>query len=302
MGCHYDGLDVETWTRQNLLDIYVLGVRSLEADIRAFHRMIGKRPIRVYVSLDDHHSTDGYMWPPIEVFRGAWACWYHQGADGIQAFNFAYTDNPLHRQAYQEMADPEGLKHLDKYFVLQRRGGGHGASVVPNPEDWSTPRHMYANTNMQAPLPSELDHQGKADTLLSMYLADDLRAEAEHVDNISLHVLLNDPSTHSLPDDRKIQRALIRHFRKVDFLYNSPPRKNIAQRLEVRVNNILLDRPNIREGWLVYDQLSPRVFAVGNNLIGLLLKGRDPELRVPVLIEKLELHVNYNAQVGEEAR
>ena len=42
----------------------------------------------------------------------------------------------------------------DKAFVVQRRGGGHGPTVIPNPEDWSTPRSHYANTCMLAPLPA----------------------------------------------------------------------------------------------------------------------------------------------------
>ena len=294
MGCHYDGIDVETWTGENLIDIYAIGVRSLGVDVREFRDMIGKQSIRVYVSLDDHHSADGYMWPPIEVFRGVFSNWYHQGTDGIQPFNFKYHGKPLHKQAYQEMAHPEGLRLLDKHFVLARRGGGHGTSVIPNPEDWSTPRHMYANTNMFAPLPAPLDPRGKADTLLKMYIGDDFNTESEQIQQIRLRLLLNDPTTRDLPDEKTWTQTLIRHFRGVDFLYNSPPRKGVEKRLQLRVNNILLTEPVVEDGWLVYHDVDPRVFAVGPNLVGMLLPARAADADSPMLIEKLEVHVAYH--------
>src|SRR5262249_28346074 len=40
------------------------------------------------------------------------------------------------------------LVDKDKTFVVQRRGGGHGTTVVPDPADWPTPRWMYYLTNM----------------------------------------------------------------------------------------------------------------------------------------------------------
>ena len=100
------------------------------------------------------------------------ANWWHQGADGIQTFNFNHApDFPYgkagvwktHLLAYREIGSPKTLKRKDKVFLIQRRGGGHGTTVVPNPEDWTTPRLMYFNTNMFASLPAALDNDGKAD-------------------------------------------------------------------------------------------------------------------------------------------
>ena len=81
-----------------------------------------------------------------------------------------------HRQAYQEIGDSDSLKHKNKIFVVQRRGGGHGTTVIPNPEDWSTPRFMYFNTNMFGQLPAPLDNDGKVDILLTVAVADDVAA------------------------------------------------------------------------------------------------------------------------------
>ena len=38
--------------------------------------------------------------------------------------------------------------------------------------------------------------------------------------------------------------------------------------IEMRVNNILLAAPIVGNGWLVYRQVQPAVFAAGENLIG----------------------------------
>ena len=310
-GCHFDGLDVQTWTGERLLDIFVLGCRSLAADVYAFRRITAGGPIKVYVSLDDHHSSDGYNWAPIEVFRGAFSNWYRQGADGVQAFNFNYAPHAAarrlglrgaphfaepertHRQAFQEMGDPAALRHKDKTFVLQRRGGGHGPTVVPNPEDWSTPRYWYANSNMLAPLPAALAGDGKADTLLKLFVGDDVNAEAKHIASITMRVLLNDPATRSLPADAKIDQTVIRHFRRRDFLRNSPPTKAIEDRFELRLNNAPLGRPIVEAGWLVFENARPTLFAVGDNLLGLRLRERLPRSHEPVLVEKLEVHVRY---------
>ena len=182
-----DGLDVETWAREELVDIFTLGCRSFDVDVAAFRRITEGTHIKLYPVLDDHHSTDGYRFPPIEVFRGVMANWLHQGADGLQTFNFAYASSetlekygmrdtwtgwPTHLRFYRELADVDAMNQRSKVFVAQRRGGGHGPFVVPNPEDWSTPRWMYFNTNMLAPLPADLDPDGRADTLLHVYVGE----------------------------------------------------------------------------------------------------------------------------------
>ena len=109
VGCHFDGLDVETWVRENLVDIFVLGVRSFDLEIERFRHMIGERSIKIFATLDDHHCTDGYSWPPIEVMRGVVSNWWQQGIDTLQTFNWA-TASPevtaatgmFVRQAYRD--------------------------------------------------------------------------------------------------------------------------------------------------------------------------------------------------------
>lgn len=310
IGCHFDGLDIETWVHENLVDMLVLGVRSYELDIEGFRHLIGDKPIKLLATLDDHHCTDGYSWPPIEVWRGVCANWWQQGIDAIQTFNWgvappevaakfslrvhgAYWDGspqiPVYQQAYHELGSPETLKHKDKTFVVQRRGGGGsgGASV----DDWSTPRFNYQNTNLLGQLPAPLDNYGKVDILLTLRVADDVATDARMIEALTLRVLLSDPATEVLPAEETIEQAMISSFWGGDQRFNSPPRKGVEDRLEVRLNGVLVGNPLVEGGWLVF-QPAPKQFAVGENLVGILVTGRDPE-RPQMTVEKVEVHVRY---------
>ena len=88
-GCRVDGFDIAEWARQNLLDILTLGSRSVDVDVEGYRRAIDGRDIKLQPCFDDHHTTDGYRSPPIEVFRGAFANWWQQGADSVLTFNWS---------------------------------------------------------------------------------------------------------------------------------------------------------------------------------------------------------------------
>ena len=310
VGCHFDGLEVESWVRQNLVDILVLGVRSYELEIERFRHLIGPKPIKIFATLDDHHCTDGYSWPPIEVMRGVVANWWQQGMDTLQTFNWgtapasvrlktgmfvkqAYFDDSdridVYQQAYRELGSPHTLRHKDKTFVVQRRGsGGSGGAEV---SDWRTPRASYQNTNMLGQLPAPLDSAGRVDTLVRVRVGDDVAAEAGRIESLTLHVLLSDPPTGGLPAHRKIEQAPINPFWGRPGLFTSPPRKGVEKRVQVRLNGVLLDQGVAKEGWLVF-QPPAGWFAVGENLIGILVTGRETQ-SAAMTVEKVEVRVDY---------
>ena len=78
--------------------------------------------------------------------------------------------------------------------------------------------------------------------------------------------------------------------------------RRLDQRVEVRLNNILLDTPHTEtvenpevdafKNWLIFT-VAPRYLAVGANLIGVRLSQQLPSLFGRTQIEKLELHVRY---------
>ncbi|MDE2755421.1 MAG: hypothetical protein OXI92_02610, partial [Acidobacteriota bacterium] len=264
------------------------------------------------------HTSDGYDWPPIEVLRGVFANWWQQGVDGIYCFNWTYAMKedadrigallhdyrmaPVHRRLYREIGDPEMLRRKDKTFVVQRRGGG--GSGAPGTVGWETPR-FFLNTNMLAQLPAALDNRGKADTLLKLSVADPLGREARNIQDIRLRLILHDAAAGSHiekmrtsvkpdpPGPNRLPRALIALFKRVNHLYNASPPGDIGKRIEVRINNLLLEEPVVADGWLVFPGLDPNQFAVGTNLVGIRVTGRSPQADAPLFVEKLELQVDY---------
>ena len=314
-GCHYDGMDVETWVGERLVDMLTLGSRSFDVDVVDFREIAGGHNVKLYPCLDDHHSTDGYRWPPIEVLRGVFTNWWRQGVDGIETFNWGHGTPDaavaigmylepgwqLHRQAYHEMGDEQTLKLKDKTFVLQRRGGGGWGG--PDPDDWHMPRYCYLCTNMFAPLPVKLDPLGKADTLLTLVAYEDFAATPGRIKSIALRLLLNDTVTLRYITRRDDEGPGPRVEGKVECVvvadhgptqqYNFPPAKGIEHRIELRVNNIMLDTAMIEQGWLVFVGLDTSILATGDNLIGIIVKP-PPQSDESLWVEKLELHVKYN--------
>jgi hypothetical protein len=160
-GCRADGLDVETWAREGLVDIFTLGSRSITVDVGAFRRIAAGRDIRLQPCLDDHHATDGYKHPGIEFLRGVFANWWQQGADSVVTFNWSVAPPdfakavggtvgpPAHGQAYREVGSAETLRGKDKRFAVERRG------VFP----WGD---GYFNRNADRQLPAVLANDGRA--------------------------------------------------------------------------------------------------------------------------------------------
>ena len=87
IGCHFDGMDVETWARDLLVDILVIGTRTGNVDIAVLRRITAGTPIKLYPSWDDHHSSDGYKEADIGFWRGVCANWWCQCPDGMHTFN-----------------------------------------------------------------------------------------------------------------------------------------------------------------------------------------------------------------------
>ena len=265
-GCHYDGLDIETWARENLIDIIVMGVRSIDVDVAGFRRATAGTHIKLYPSIDDAHSPDGYHFPPIEFFRGVCANWWHQGVDGIFTFNLynasreAYAaigvppeDYPSsHLQAFREIGDPEAIRFKNKMFVVQRRFGAQ----------WEDRWFSYQNANSQAPLPAVLS-RGIEPTNLIIYVADDLAGNAQRLRSVKLRLLVDRGTTTT------------------------------SDVIEVKLNGILLLAATIKSGgWRTY-AVDPQQLAIGRNMVRI----RALHLQQKsTTIEKLEVHVSYKGK------
>lgn len=258
-GCHYDGIDIETWIREDLVDLIIIGTHSIDVDLASFQRITAGTHVQLYPCMDDEaHAPDGYRRPGIEVERGIFTNWWQQGADGVATFNWANASveacaavgypagPPSHGQAYREIGDPETLRYKNKTFVVPRKFGG----------GWRIPWTIYANNNVESPLPALLPG-GELPVVLAMNVGDDLNTDAHRVHAVELRVLLSD----STPEDD----------------------------VEVKLNGLSL--PQVRatpDGWCTF-VAEPTDFALGRNLIHV----RRPKSQRSVAVEKVEAHVQY---------
>ena len=71
VSCHATGIDIETWVREGLVDLLILGCRTFDVDVRDFRRLTAGYPVKLFPCIDAHHSSDGYFHPSLELQRGA---------------------------------------------------------------------------------------------------------------------------------------------------------------------------------------------------------------------------------------
>ena len=141
-----DGFDIETWAREGLVDVLILGTRTIKVDVDSFRKAMAGAHVKLMPSFDCFHATDGYHGDQsLDLVRGVFGNYLHQGADGVGAFNGAIGS--------PEQATKLGLTHTDtrdllvfstigslttmsgkeRYYPVERRGGyshneGHGSS------------------------------------------------------------------------------------------------------------------------------------------------------------------------------
>ena len=132
--CRSDGFDVVRWVQEGLVDMLTVGSRSFDVDLEGYRAALGPS-VKLYACFDDHHASDAYHHPPVEVFRGMASAWWRQGADGIVTFNWhgappevcvALGGRPgseSQQTAYREIGSVVTLNGKSKVFPVERRGG-----------------------------------------------------------------------------------------------------------------------------------------------------------------------------------
>ena len=191
-GCNQDGLDAARWARELLVDIFVMGSRTLTVDVNSFKRITSGTPLKIACTHDAHHSTDGYCSPTLEIFTGAFANFWAQGADFVTVFNwptapeedYARLDSAgdvlsgtyeQHTEAMHLIGAADTLVGVDKTFVVERRGG------FP----WTDDSCFYCR-NDDRPLPVELPNNG-ARVQVPLFVWD---RDATGAEGGELHVVL----------------------------------------------------------------------------------------------------------------
>ncbi len=121
---------------------------------------------------------------------------------------------------------------------------------------------------------------------MRLWVGDDVNAEADAIRAITVRAVLSDGDASD--GDRLDPVLLATKYRD---LCNRPPRSDVVERIELRINNILLPPPTVEDGWLVFEA-KPAWLAHGENLVGVWVN--PPEANAERLtLEKLEIHVGY---------
>ena len=288
-GCRIDGFDVEAWAKENLVDILTLGSRSADVDVGAFRRIVADRNIKLQPCFDDHHTTDGYRYPPIEVFRGIFSNWWQQGADGIVTFNWSNAPpeackelglpaGPLsHQQAYREAGSLETMALKDKTFIVERRGG----------YPWA---EGFFNRNDTSPLPMKIARGGEEATL-QVRISDDLNRLANKVKQVLLRVVLFDAG-----DDEAVEVSL--NGQRLPLSVRDPEWKDpqiFSPKPQRTSGGNGIFRVNPAQRLLRLDfKVEPHQCRVGENVVGVRLANRGGENAAKaVVLEKLEVLLQY---------
>jgi len=142
------GMDTETWIREGLADIVVLGSPGYcvhEIDIGKAVRCAEESGVLVFTGFDGSAYTvspqDGYERNPSSVLRAAALNGYREGAAGVHLFNYDYpshragptsTDDfnlfeDYHLETMRDLRDPSSLERRNRCYYLPappNRGGG----------------------------------------------------------------------------------------------------------------------------------------------------------------------------------
>jgi len=293
-GCRVDGFDVAQWAKEGLVDILTLGTRSMDVDIAAYRKIVAGKNIKLQPCFDDHHTSDAYQYPPIELFRGTFGNWWQQGADSVCTFNWsnatpeecqevgARPGPDSHRQAYHEIGSPDTLRGKDKMFAVERRGG----------YPWA---EGYFGRNDDAPLPAMLPDRGEA-IAFPIRNCDDLPAVVEALNRVFLRLILFGAAEGDAIEARvngvtvPLSSSDGAWKDKLIFSPKLQPPSGGADHVTVNPNQRLLR--------LDYG-VDPAHCRVGENRVEVRVASRAADSgAAPLKLEKVELHVEYKQQAG----
>jgi hypothetical protein len=195
--CRLDGFDVGAWIGEGLVDMVALGSGAIDIEVKAVRSLAEGTDVRVYACL--YGWPSGYGPFTSEMCRALAANYWHQGADGIYAFNWnahTYTQRPEaepHRKFGHQMEllrqihDPQKLRGADKRFPADRVGGS----------SWAYPHNW-----VHCVLPAKLDATERPAVVVPIILGEDMSGEPPA--SVQLHVELAEPQ----PVDAAIGVAL----------------------------------------------------------------------------------------------
>jgi hypothetical protein len=286
-GAHLDGFDIETWSKERLVDLLTLGSRSMDVDFDAYRLATAGAGVKLMPCFDDHHTTDGYRYGSIEFLRGVYSSWWQQGASSVVTFNWGVAppewetrvgdvvSPSTHGFAYQQIGSPDTMRGRSKVFAVERRGG----------YPWA---EGFFNRNDTAPLPQVLANDGRI-SHFTIRQSDDLhafpaaeatlrlvlfRAEADDRLEVKLNGTLL-PGPHRDPNWKDPQ------------IFSPDPQPSSGGSGDFKIN------PKQKLLLFTY-KLDQKLLRTGANLVEARVQSRGVYAPASSLqLEKLELAINY---------
>ena len=283
-GCRADGFDVRAWADERLVDVLTLGSRSMDVDVEGLRAAVGDE-VQLQPCFDDHHTTDGYRYGPIEFLRGLLANHWRRGANSVATFNWsigapdvcrrlgAEVGPPAHQIAYHEVGDPQTLSGKDKFFAVERRGG----------YPWA---EGFFNRNDDAPLPLALsDDRRTAD--LTVHIGDPPTSPNARLTLRCIFFQAAEDDAFEIRCNGALLSAATRDAQWKDAQIFSPKRQPTSGgKGDYKVNP--------KQRLLRLDCAVPRAaWKLGWNRVEICVSSRAPTAKLAVQIEKVEAHLRY---------
>ncbi len=275
--CHDIGLEVESWIKDGLVDIvspapYWDTATDLPFD--AFVAMARNTSCRVYACTSEQVGPGPYRPAPPETLRaGALNAW-HQGVDGIYIFNFHHTTmtNIDDSELFSQLGDLKTLATKNKQYMV---AGGH-AAVKQYPH--GSP--MFEAFQHQLPSVLKEWSTGPGHTV-RFTVGDDLKMAA----------------------NRGILDAVILELTVVDFTSEDQFEFRLNGKRLPQGPQLELHPHHYRAGYghtasnghyvLRYDLRIGDWIRQGLNELDLVLRRRNPKVRVEFGVHDLRLEINY---------
>lgn len=278
-GCRQDGLDVEEWIKEDLVDCLTLGSRSFDIKVEEFRAL--SRDVQLYACYDPYHTVDGYFAPTLEMLRGIWYSHLQRGADAVEYFNWSgqgkkemvahYVDlygmdrrkedfAQFGSEDFTGVNDKNFLEMQDKTYVIDRKGG----------YPWGI---GYGNLNADRQLPCIIEGDGR----VRLYVAERL----EKAKNVTLKLLLEELS--EIPEI---------YFNGRRLSFTSQPHRDLQVTVEKEAP---ISGGNVSVRLACGKDYSKPCTLLSADLTGMETKIGYNEIRVitktPVSLEKVELEV-----------
>ncbi len=267
--CSLDGFQVQTWIKEGLMDILIVGAGAGDVAVEEFKELAADTSVLIYPCLE---AYDGVWYRPrsTELRRALALNYWHQGADGIYTFNwyphrFAVDEETA---LLKEIGDPNAMRFKPVMFVAEY--GPQTLEARPSP--WSP--HNY----LHGVLPAELTEGQVVEVPILVGLDLPAGAGEQPPTRLELRIECEDLA----PDD-----TLAIALNGQGLLWQKREEGSIAT--------------HGRPGWIpeptdftsVMMALRPEQVEHGRNYVSLRLAQRAPQAQGPVTVTAVEIHLDY---------